>query len=74
VALARALINRPEILLADEPTSNLDDGNAERVLGLLREHARDHGAALAVASGVIAALLPAIQAYRIDISAVLARG
>ena len=36
VAIARALINDPEILFADEPTSNIDQGSTERLLGIFR--------------------------------------
>ena len=37
VAVARALINSPKILLADEPTGNLDTKNSEKVISLFRE-------------------------------------
>lgn len=50
VAVARALVNRPAVVLADEPTSALDDGNAATLLELLAGAARSHGAALLIAT------------------------
>jgi len=43
VALCRALLNEPPIVLADEPTGNLDRANANVIEEALREHARDGG-------------------------------
>jgi putative ABC transport system ATP-binding protein len=43
VALARAVINEPKILLADEPTGNLDTRNSEIVLGMLRQLNKELG-------------------------------
>jgi cell division transport system ATP-binding protein len=37
VAIARAVISRPSLLLADEPTGNLDEAQAERLMQLLKE-------------------------------------
>ena len=46
VAIARALINNPGILLADEPTGNLDEKNAEKIMQLLIDLSRKHGKTL----------------------------
>jgi putative ABC transport system ATP-binding protein len=43
VAIARAIINEPKIVLADEPTGNLDTKNSETVLAMLRQLNRDLG-------------------------------
>jgi putative ABC transport system ATP-binding protein len=45
VAIARALVHRPKLVLADEPTGNLDPESANQVLGLLREQVKGSGAA-----------------------------
>ncbi len=50
VAVARALANRPKLVLADEPTGNLDSSNAKEVLKLIREICSENKAALLVVS------------------------
>lgn len=46
VALGRALMNRPSLIIADEPTGNLDGENTSEILGLLREFANEGGMVL----------------------------
>jgi putative ABC transport system ATP-binding protein len=50
VAVARALANRPKLVLADEPTGNLDHVNARESLQLIREACRENSAALLLVS------------------------
>ena len=46
VAVARALANRPKLLLADEPTANVDPRNQQQIVDLIRDTCRDEGIAL----------------------------
>ncbi|MHB8974501.1 MAG: ABC transporter ATP-binding protein [Pirellulaceae bacterium] len=46
VAVARALANRPTLLLADEPTANVDPANQHRIIDLIRETCREENIAL----------------------------
>ena len=50
VAVARAMANKPRLVLADEPTGNLDHNNARESLNLIREACRENGAALLLVS------------------------
>jgi len=50
VAVARAMANRPKLVLADEPTGNLDGSNARSVLALIRHACLENGAALLLVS------------------------
>jgi putative ABC transport system ATP-binding protein len=58
VAIARALINQPKLILADEPTGNLDEANEQIVLNLLRElHAAGHTIIIVTHSPMIGGLV-----------------
>jgi len=48
VSIARALMNNPDVILADEPTSNLDDENCNKVIELLENQSKNIGAALVI--------------------------
>ncbi len=50
VAVARALVQSPEILIADEPTGNLDTASGDRVLSLIRRSAEEFGATVLIAT------------------------
>ena len=62
VAIARALVHHPRLLLADEPTGNLDPATAAKVMAVLRDQARSTGAALVLVTHSDAA---AAQADRV---------
>lgn len=70
-AVARAVVNRPALLLADEPTTNLDDAHAAAALELLRAQALGAGATLVVAShdARVRSLLPHVRALPVLVEA-----
>ena len=65
VALARALVHKPALILADEPTGNLDPTTAERVLDLLRAQVHGAGAACLLVTHSAAAAARADRVLRL---------
>jgi len=65
VAIARALVGNPKLVLADEPTGNLDQENARQVLALLREQVKAHGAAGILVTHSEAAAATCDRRYRL---------
>jgi putative ABC transport system ATP-binding protein len=68
-AIARALVHRPSIVLADEPTGNLDPASAAGVIGLFRDRVRDEGA-----TGVLVTHSRAAAAFADRVFALTAAG
>jgi putative ABC transport system ATP-binding protein len=65
MAIARAMIQRPEVILADEPTSDLDEENTNAVTALLRQ-AADQGAAVLLVTHEMDTLQIADTVYRME--------
>lgn len=65
LAIARALINRPSVLFADEPTGDLDDENTEIILKLFRKYA-DNGTAVLIVTHESEAQKYADEVYRMN--------
>ena len=70
VAIARAVVHAPGLILADEPTGNLDPGTAAQVLGLLRDQVRDAGAACLLVTHSVAAAAAADRVLRLTPSGI----
>jgi putative ABC transport system ATP-binding protein len=70
VAIARAVVHAPGLILADEPTGNLDPDTAERVLAVLRAQVRDAGAACLLVTHSAAAAARADRVLRLTVDGI----
>jgi putative ABC transport system ATP-binding protein len=66
VAIARALVAEPKLVLADEPTGNLDPQNARQVLDLFRNQVKTKGAAAILATHSEQAAAGCDRRYRLS--------
>jgi putative ABC transport system ATP-binding protein len=74
VAIARALVGDPKLVLADEPTGNLDAENARQVLALFRQQAKERGAAAILATHSPQAAAACDRRYRLSAQGLEALG
>ena len=72
VAIARALVGDPKLVLADEPTGNLDPHTARQVLALLHAQAKERGAAAILATHSEQAALGCDRRYRLTAEGLIA--